>query len=437
MLDREILRLALPAMGALAAEPLYVLADTAIVGRLGTAELGGVGIAVTLIVTGYALFIFLAYGTTGAVARLLGAGERQRAAAQGVQSMWLAAGIGAGLGLVGLGLAGPLVDLLGADGDVRTHALTYFRISMVGLPSLTLVLAGTGYLRGLQDTRTPLVVAVATAAGNVVLELWLVFGLGWGVAGSAWSTVVAQAAGAFAYTVVVGRDVRRLGVTIRPDRRALVALGRLSIALFVRTTALRLAIVVTTSTAARMGTDDLAAHHIVFETFNFVALTLDSVAIAAQAMVGRFLGAGDAAGARMATRRMMQWGLTGGVVIGAAILLARPVLPLVFTNDHRVATLATFLLLHLALMLPLSGVVWTLDGILIGAGDLRYLAWAMAGAAAVFLSAVLAVDWLGLGIGWLWAALGLLQVARFVALYGRWRGDAWVVTGADRVAPTA
>ena len=428
--DREILRLAVPALGALAAEPLYVLADTAIVGRLGTPELGGLGVASTLILSGYALFIFLAYGTTGTVARLLGAGRPADAAAQGVQALWLAAGIGVALACAGTAAADPLVRAMGASGEVREHALTYFRISMAGVPALTLVLAGTGYLRGLQDTRTPLVVAVVTALGNVVLELWLVFGLDWGMAGSAWSTVAMQGCAAAAYLVVVGRDVRRAGVAVRPDRRALAALSRLSVDLLLRTAALRAALVVATAVAARIGTADLAAHQIVFEVWSFLALVLDSIAIAAQAMVGRLLGAEDAGGARDATRRMLQWGVGAGTVFLVAVLLLRPVLPHAFTRDEAVAALAGFLLLHVAVLQPVSGVVFALDGILIGAGDLRFLAWAMGAAALLFVPAALGVLELGLGIGWLWGAFGLLQLARLGALLGRWRGDRWMVLGA-------
>jgi putative MATE family efflux protein len=428
--DREILRLAVPALGALAAEPLYVLVDTAIVGRLGTEELAGLGVASTLILSGYALFIFLAYGTTGSVARLLGAGRRDAAAAQGVQGMWLAAAIGVALGAGGLLAAEPMVAAMGATDEVREHALTYFRSSMAGVPALTLVLAGTGYLRGLQDTRTPLVVALVTALGNVVVEVWFVFGLDWGIAGSAWSTVAMQWCAALTYLAVVGRDVRRVGVPVRPDRRSLAALGRVSADLMLRTAALRASLLVATAVATRIGTRDVAAHQVVFEIWSFLALVLDSIAIAAQAMVGRLLGAGDADGARAATRRMLQWGVGAGTVFLVVVLALRPVLPDVFTDDPAVEALAAFLLVHAALLQPVNGVVFALDGILIGAGDLRFLAWAMAGAAVLFVPAALAVLGLGLGIGWLWGALALLQVARLAALHARWRGDRWMVLGA-------
>jgi putative MATE family efflux protein len=233
--DREILRLGIPALGALVAEPLYVLVDTAIVGHIGTSELAGLGIGSTLVLTAYTTLIFLAYGTTGPVARLLGAGDRARAAAHGVQGLWLAALLGLGLVVVGLAFAGPLVDVMGADGATRGHALTYFRISLLGVPALTTILAGTGYLRGLQDTRTPLFVALATAAGNVVLEVLFVLVWDWGVAGSAWSTVLVQVVGAAAYVLVIGRDVRSLDVPVRPDLAAIRSQVRVSWDLFVRT----------------------------------------------------------------------------------------------------------------------------------------------------------------------------------------------------------
>jgi putative MATE family efflux protein len=430
--DRQILRLAIPALGALVAEPLYVLVDTAIVGHIGTPELAGLGVASTLILSGYALFVFLAYGTTGTVARLLGAGERARAAAQGVQSLWLAVLIGATLAVAGLLGADTLIGAMGAGGEVRRHAGTYFRISMAGVPALTIVLAGTGYLRGLQDTRTPLLVALGTAIANLVIELWFVFGLDLGVAGSAWSTVIAQTAAATVYLVVVARDVRANGVPVRPDHRALRVLSRLSVDLFLRTAALRAALLVATSVATRIGTREVAAHQVVFEIWNLLALVLDSIAIAAQAMVGRLLGAGDAAGARAATRRMIEWGLWAGASFTVVILAARTVIPDVFTDDVRVEHLAAFLLVHVAVLQPVSGVVFVLDGVLIGAGDLRYLAWAMGIAAVAFAPAALGVLAFDLGIGWLWGAIGLLQLVRLATLLGRWRTSAWLVTGAVR-----
>ena len=430
--DREILRLGVPALGALIAEPLYVLVDTAIVGHIGTAELAGLGIGSTLILTAYTTLIFLAYGTTGPVARLLGAGDRARAAAHGVQGLWLAAALGVALLVGGLTFAGPLVDAMGAEGATRGHALDYFRISVLGVPALTTILAGTGYLRGLQDTRTPLVVALATALGNVVLEVLFVLVWDWGIPGSAWSTVLVQTLGALAYVRVIGRDVRSLEVSVRPAWSAIRSQLRVGWDLFLRTVALRAALLITTAVATRIGTTELAGHQIVFETYNLLALLLDSIAIAAQALVGRYLGAGDVASARGASRRMIEWGLAMGCVSLVIVLAVRTVLPGLFTDDAAVEHIASFLYIHIALLMPLSAVIWVLDGVLIGAGDLAFLARAMIITAIAFGGAALLVGVVGLGIGWVWGAFWVGQVIRFVQLTWRFRGDAWAVPGAVR-----
>jgi putative MATE family efflux protein len=424
-LDRDILRLAVPAFGALAAEPLYVLADTAIIGHVGTPELGGLAVASTLILSGYSLFVFLAYGTTGTVARLLGAGERTRAARAGVQAMWLALAIGGALALVGALLATPLVDAMGATGEVAVHARTYFRVSMAGVPALTLVLAGTGYLRGLQDTRTPLVVAVTSAVANLLLEIVFVVVLDLGVAGSAWATVIVQTTAAAVYVFAVARDVRGNDVPVRPDRRALLGLIRVSRDLFLRTVALRGAFLVATATAARLGTVEVAAHEIAFATWSFLALALDSVAIAAQALVAHRLGASDASGARAASRRIVQWGVGLGLVFAVAVLATSPWLAMVFTDDRQVVDAAVTLLVLVAIVQPVNGFVFALDGILIGAGDQRYLAAAMATIAVVFIASTTAVP----TITWLWVLLTVFQVGRLAALARRWSTPRWLVEG--------
>jgi putative MATE family efflux protein len=430
--DREILRLALPALGALAAEPLYVLADTAVVGHLGTAQLGGLAVAGTLLLTGHALFVFLAYGTTASVARLLGAGERRAAASEGAQGMWLALLIGVGLVAAALPLAPRLVEVLGAQGAVRDNALVYLRISLLGVPALLVMQAGTGYLRGLQDTRTPLVVTAATVAANLAVELVLIYGFGWGIGASALATVLAQLGGAWVYVRKVTADVRALGVAVRPDPAALRRLAAVGGDLFVRTAALRLSLTLGTAIAARSGVIELGAYQIAFELWSFLALVLDAIAIAGQALIGRLLGGGDPEGARVAGRRMLEWGLAAGVAFAVVLALLRPVLPRLFTDDAQVIALCAFLLWFVALLQPVNAVVFVLDGLLIGAGDLRFLAWAMAGAAAVFVPAALAVAALGLGVGWLWGAIALLMLTRMAALLWRFAGPAWQVAGATR-----
>jgi len=430
--DREIARLAIPALGALIAEPIYVLTDTAIVGHLGTPQLAGMAVASTILLTLYTVFIFLAYGTTAAVSRLLGAGDEREAAHQAVQSLWLAVVVGLALTAIGLVGADALVGLMGAEGAARTHALLYLRLSLLGVPALLIVLAGTGYLRGLQDTRTPLAVAIGTGALNLVLEVALVYGLGWGLAASALTTVVAQYVAAWIYLRQIGRAARGYGVDLAPHPASLRRLGSVGRDLLVRTAALRAALLVATAVATRLGTVDVAAHQIAFEVWNLFALVLDAIAIAGQAIVGRSLGAGDATAARGAGRRMIEWGVAAGVVAGLVLFALHTVLPGVFTDDPEVADLAAFLLVWVAVMQPLNAVAFVLDGILIGAGDMRFLAWAMVGAAAVFIPPAVAVAVLDAGIGWLWASLALLMTSRAVVLGARFAGDRWVVLGAVR-----
>ncbi len=431
-LDREILRLALPALAALVAEPLYVLADTAVVGHLGPEPLAGLAVASSILLVGYAVFIFLAYGTTASVARLLGAGDEREAAHQAVQGMWLALGLGVVVAGVAFLLSGPLLTLLGATAGVRQQAEIYLRISLVGVPAMLVVLAGTGYLRGLQDTRTPLYVALGSAALNLAIELVLIFGLGFGIGASALSTVIAQWASAAVYVVWVARAVRHHRVPLGPHGRTLARLAVVGRDLFLRTAALRGSLLLATAVATRIGTVDVAAHQIAFELWSFLALVLDALAIAGQSMIGRFLGAGSVPEAHAAGRRLLEWGAAAGVVLGLAVVLARPWLAGLFTDDAAVAALAGFLLVWVAALQPVNGVVFVLDGLLIGAGDMAFLAWAMWVAFAVFAAGALAVLGLGLGIGWLWASLAALMVSRLTILGLRWRTDRWAVTGAAR-----
>ena len=409
-----------------------MLTDTAVVGRLGTSQLGGLAVASTLLLTGYFLFVFLAYGTTASVARLVGAGDLRGAAHEGVQGMWLALGIGVVLAAVGAALAPWAVGAMGADGAVRDHALLYLRISLLGVPALLLGLAGTGYLRGLQDTRTPLVVTTAAVIANLVVELVLIYGFDRGIGASAVATVMAQTGAAAAYVVLIRRDVRARAVAVSPDPPAIRRRAVVGRDLFVRTAALRAALLVATAVAARLGTVPLGAHQIAFELWSFLALVLDSIAIAAQAMVGRLLGAGRPDDARAASRRMLEWGVATGFVLGLAVLALRNPLPGLFTDDDRVAARASDLLLFVAALQPLNAIVFVLDGVLIGAGDLRFLAWAMAGAASTFVPAAGIVLPLDLGLSALWWAIVLLMAARGAALLWRYGGPRWQVAGAPR-----
>ncbi len=428
--DREILRLAVPAFGALVAEPLFLLVDSAIVGHLGTAQLAGLGVAGSLLATAVSLCVFLAYGTTAAVARRLGAGDLRSAMAQGIDGLWLAAALGVVLALAGLAFAEPLVAVFDPEPETTSYALTYLRVSLIGLPSMLVVLAATGVLRGLQDTRTPLVVAAVGAAANVVLNLALVYGAGLGVGGSALGTVLAQTGMAVAFTVVVVRGARRHEAALRPDLPGIRAAASAGVPLVVRTATLRGALLVMTYVATGAGTVALAAHQVAFTIWIFLSLALDAVAIAGQAIVGRYLGASDAAGARAATQRMVEWGAASGVVLGLVVVGLRAAYVPLFTEDPDVRTLLASVLLVAALFQPVCGVVFALDGVLIGAGDGRYLAWAGVVTLVVFVPMAALVQAADAGLVALWWAFGGFMVARLVTLVWRWRGDQWLVLGA-------
>ncbi|HCB37630.1 MAG TPA: MATE family efflux transporter [Acidimicrobiaceae bacterium] len=427
--DRAILTLAVPALGALVSEPLYVLTDTAIVGRLGTDQLAGLALAAAVLVSLHAVFIFLAYGTTGIVGRLLGSGGETQAAAQGVQALWLALVLGSAVAVVVAVFAPTLLGLFGAEPAVESFGVTYLRISLVGLPAQFVVLAGNGFLRGMQNTVTPLALAVGAAVVNLVVELWMVFGLDMGIAGSAWSTVVAQLGAAAVYCVVVGRAARARGASLLPRVAGLARYARVGLLLLVRTSALRGAFLLAVFVAAGMGTVEVAAHQIALEVWGFMALSLDAVAIAGQALVARALGAGDTATARAAGRRMVGLSIQVGVVLGAAVAASAVGLATLFSNDVAVTSLTTFLLFAAAAMQPLNAVAFALDGVLIGAGDLAFLAKAMVGAFVVFAVCAVAVAVAGLGLGWLWVAIAVFMAARAAPLARRFSVGDWLRTG--------
>lgn len=426
--DREILRLALPALGALAAEPLYVLVDTAIVGHIGTVQLAALALASTILLSGFAVFNFLTYGTTAQVARLHGAGEDAQAAEVGAQAQWLALAVGLVLLVLAVVLAPALVDLVGGgeDAAVRDGGVTYLRIAALGAPAFMLASAGQGFLRGTGDLRTPLVILVAAHAVNVVLELLFVYGLDLGLAGSAWGTVIAQLGMAAAFVVVQ----RRTGGWARPDRSRILRLVRIGGGIAVRTSALLAVFLVCSGVLARVGAASLAAHQIGYQLFLLIALLLDAIAIAGQVIVGRSLGAGDADGAYLAARRMIGWSVVLGAVFAVLLVLLAPLLPGAFTDDPRVVDRAGVLWPLLVAMMPFNGAVFALDGILIGAGDTRFIASAMVLAGAVGVAgAVLAAE-AGWGVAGVWAALCAFIAVRLVTCLVRFQGRRWARVGA-------
>ncbi|MEU6166176.1 MATE family efflux transporter [Streptomyces tanashiensis] len=430
--DREIVSLALPAFGALVAEPLFLIVDSAIVGHLGTPQLAGLAIAAALLSTAVSVFVFLAYATTAAVARRVGAGDLQAAIRQGMDGIWLALLLGVAVVVLTLPTAPWLIDVFGASDTAAPYAVTYLRISSLGIPAMLVVLASTGVLRGLQDTRTPLYVAIAGFATNAALNVGLVYGAGLGIAGSAWGTVIAQCGMAVAYLVVVVRGARRHGASLRPDAAGIRASAQAGVPLLVRTLSLRAVLMIATAVAARLGDAEVAAHQIILSLWSLMAFALDAIAIAGQAIIGRYLGADDADGARQVCRRMVQWGVVSGVVLGALLIVARPLFVPLFTGDTTVQDTLLPALLVVALSQPISGVVFVLDGVLMGAGDGPYLAWAMLLTLVVFAPVALMIPALGGGLTALWWAMTLMMTVRMGTLWFRMRSGRWIVTGATR-----
>ena len=427
--DREIARLAVPALGTLVAEPLYVLADTAIVGRLGTNELAGLALASTVLLSTHALVIFLAYGTTASVARLVGAGREGDAAYQSVQGLWLAALLGV-IFVAVIGLSDQwLLRLLGGVDEPLVAATRYLRISLVGLPFMFLVLAGSGAFNGRQDTRTPLVIAVAGAIANLVIEVVLIMGLGYGIGASALATVIAQVGTGLVFVRRIVGWCRSAGVRLVPDAGAIRDLAWLGRALVLRSIGLRGSFTLAAAVAARIGTAPLAAYQIGIQIWSTLALALDAVAIAGQALTGKWLGAGSAEKARAAARRMIQLDVAVGVVMAVAVLVVREPLARIFSTDPEVVATTVAIMVWVAGTQPLNGYVFALDGILIGAGDMSYLGRTMMVSAAVF---ALEAWWLlgsDRGLNWLWAALTVFMATRAVFLRRRWRSNHWVVLG--------
>jgi len=415
----------------LASEPLYLLADTAIVGRIGPEALGGLAVATALLLFATGMLVFLTFGTAATVARLLGAGRPTEAAAQSVQGLWLGLGLGVVVAIA-MALGGDwLLGLFGAEAAVIADARTYLYVNLWGLPAVTVALAGTGALRGHLDTRTPLVVAVGSNTLNVVLTLWFVNGLDHGIGGAALGTVIAKLMAAVAYSVIVVRLGRRRQVRMRPDRRGITALAVVGRDLFVRTVALRGALTITVALAARKGTVALAAYQVAFQWWGFLAYMLDALEAAAQSLVANALGAGQRVRARATARRILGWAVVGGVVVGGlTVVLAGPIGRL-FTDDPAVLALLTTSLVWVGCIQPVNGAAFALDGILVGAGDQKFLAAAMLVSLAVLAAGAPLVAGSTVGLWALWVLLAVFMGTRVVLLGVRYLGDRWERVGAD------
>ena len=424
--DRQIFRLALPALGALAAEPLYILVDTAIVGHLGRSQLAALGAAATALSV-LATFNFLQYATTAQVARASGAGEDRDARRLGAQALWLSLAIGIVLAAAIAILAPRIVSLVGVEGQSADYAAAYLRIVAIGVPSFFLALGGQGFLRGVADLTSPLVVIVAANVVNLVLEVLFVYGFDWGIEGSAWGTALAQTGMGAAFIWLVVRRVG--GADLRPAyrlARRLLSVGKF---IFARTAALISAFLLAGAVVARMGDAELGAYQISFQLWLFLALVLDAVAIAGQIIVGQELGAGKPGRAFDASARMVTLSVALGAAFSVLLLALGDVLPRIFSQDASVLEQCALLWPIFALMQPVNGAVFALDGILIGASDGPYIAGSMIAAfvaCAVSLAVVVAGDF---GVRGVWAALAVLIVVRAATMGARFARRRWLVTG--------
>jgi MATE family multidrug resistance protein len=422
--DRVIGALAIPALGALAADPLYSIVDTAFVGQLGVAQLGGLSVGVAAFTASFWVFSFLAYGVTPRVARALGAGRREDAAAVGVQALWLALLLGAAVTAIGSLLAGPVVRAFGASEEVLRFAEPYLRIRALAAVPVLIAQVGQGYLRGAQDTKTPTVVVVAGAAANVALGYLFIFPLGWGIEGAAWAVVICQAAVAAAFIAILRK--RMTPVSWSPRVAVMRSLLRVGGELALRTGSLVAGLTIATSVAARISTNTVAAWQVAMQMFLLLSLTLDAVAIAAQALIATHLGAGERRRARAVGERLIGLGIYVGVALGFVLFVTAPLLGGLFTDSPEVERLATQLLVWVALLQPVGAVAFTLDGILIGASDTAFLAVAMVGATAVFVGSALLLYGAQAGVASLVIGMSIWMLVRAVSTVLRFRGAAWL-----------
>jgi putative MATE family efflux protein len=426
---REVFRLAVPALGVLAAEPLYVLVDTAVVGHLGALPLAGLAVGGVVLAQVSAQLTFLSYGTTARTARLHGAGRREEAVAEGVQATWLAVAVGVFVLVVGQLLAGPIARVLAGDPEIADAAVGWLRIALFGAPLILVTMAGNGWMRGVQDARRPLYYVLLGNGISAVLCPLLVYGAGWGLQGSAWANVVAQ-------LISAGLFLRALAaehVPLRPQpavMRAQLVLGR---DLVLRSLAFQACFLSAAAVAARTSTEAVGAHQIVLQLWTFLSLVLDSLAIAAQSLVGAALGSHSAERARALARRITGYGLVLGCVLLGVFAALHGLLPRAFTSDAGVLAEVPGAWWFFVLLQPIAGVVFALDGVLLGAGDAKYLRNTTLGSAVLgFLPLV----WLSLAYGWglvgIWTGLALFMLLRLTAVLGRLRSGRWAVVGATR-----
>jgi putative MATE family efflux protein len=426
-LDRDIVRLALPALGALAAEPTYLLVDTAVIGHLGTEQLAALGLAATFLASIFWLFNFLANATTTHVANAHGAGRGDEVGAIAAQAVWLALAVGLVLTVLGVTLAAPIAGLLQAHGAVAEHATTYIRISSLGASFVMVALAGQGWARGVQRMDVPLKILVASNLVNVLLEVLFIYAFGWGIAGSAWGTVIAQAGAAVAFLWTMRSVLAGHLRVVRERMRALVVVGG---DLFVRTGLMLLCFNGINALLARVGAEALAANQVLFQMMIFLALVMDSIAIAGQTLIGRELGAAARKSARDYALRVTVLSFYAGVFLALLLAVGHSLLPQAFTSDSAVLAEIARVWWLFVVYVMFSSLVYGWDGVLLGGGDSRAMMLILLAAA----SACLPTAWLLIegpdAIVGAWIAFSVLNAVRLVGngarvASGRWAAPTW------------
>jgi len=436
--DRRIIAIGVPALATVLIEPVYTLVDTGIVGHLGVTPLAGLALAASVLTASFWIFNFLSFGTTSRVAFLTGRRDGRGAAGVAAQGLWIAVVVGVVVGAA-LAIAAPAVaGVMGGRGGVRSAAVTYLRISAIGTPFALIALVGNGFLRGLSDTRTPLRIVLVSNVANIVFEVALVYGAHFGVAGSAWGTVAAQALAAGWFVLLLAERIAAAGASLRPDPVELRRMAGVGQHLFVRTGALLAALTLSTSVASRLGPVPLAAHQVALQVWLFVTAALDGLAIPAQAIVGTELGAGDAVSARAYAQRLVLLGAWVGLGVGALLAAITPVLAGAFTSSARVAHAVVGPLLVVAALQVLDAIVFVLDGVLMGAADFAFLRVSTLSGLIVFTPVAVAVlEWHRLGLVTIWLGLVGWLLARCAVNTVRYRGERWTAIAAADAAGSA
>ncbi|GAB10900.1 hypothetical protein GOARA_063_00990 [Gordonia araii NBRC 100433] len=427
---RRIADLAFSALVVLIAPPLYLLLDLAVVGRLGTRELAALAVGTLILAVLSTQLTFLSYGTTARSARRFGEGDRDAAIDEGVQATWIALTVGLAIVIAGFVAAPWIMRALVPDAEVAHDGAGWLRIAILGVPMILVAMAGNGWMRGVQETRAPVLNVVVGLSIAAVLCVGLVPGIGplpqLGLDGSAWANVVGQSTTGLLFGAALWREARRSGVDGRPDRSIIAAQLVMARDLIARSASFQICFISAAAVAARYSVASVAAHQVVLQVWEFLSLLLDSLAIAAQSLVGAALGASAVSEARRVARRVTVVSIGVSVLVAALLAAGASVLPRLFNSDPEVLNAIATPWWFLIAMLPIAGIVFALDGVLLGAGDAAFLRTAtLAAALGTFLPLIWASHFFGWGLAGIWTGLLVFMTARLAAVWWRYRSDRW------------